>query len=165
VDTRVQPGDLVLADDAVSLFFRPLARAAARDHEPRPVQAWRAAAPLVDRDLIELAETSARRVGVPLERGTLLGSLGPTYETPAEIRAWRRLGGTVASMSTVPEAIQARELGMRVLLFSLVTNLGTGLSPEPLNHEDVVAVADRAGAKLGRVLMELIRSLRDFPQR
>ncbi len=91
----------------------------------------------------------------------LVGSLGPSYETAAEVRAWRRFGGTVASMSTVPEAVQARALGMKVLLFSLVTNLGTGLSTERLSHPEVVATADRAGVKLRLLLTELAFRLGD----
>lgn len=152
VDTRVQPGDLLLADDAISMFHRPLAPARAYRH----ASLWRSrASTLSDPGLISLAEETARALGIGLRRGVLVGSLGPSYETAAEVRAWRRLGGTVASMSTVPEAVQARALGMKVLLFSLVTNLGTGLSTERLSHADVVATADRAGVQLGRLLTEL----------
>ncbi|MEZ4655266.1 MAG: purine-nucleoside phosphorylase [Candidatus Eisenbacteria bacterium] len=168
VDTRVQPGDLVLADEAVSLFFRPLAAArdlrrgdgaGAGNVSEVAASCWRSHAALADPALVRTAEEVALEEGIALQRGVLVGSLGPTYETAAEVRAWRRLGGTVASMSTVPEAIQARALGMRVLLFSLVTNLGTGLSREPLRHEDVVQVADRAGVALGRLLVALAARL------
>ena len=152
VDTRVQPGDLVLADDAISMFHRPLAPARTGPH----ASLWQSrASALSDPRLIELAEETASALGIALQRGVLVGSLGPSYETAAEVRAWRRFGGTVASMSTVPEAVHARELGMNVLLFSLVTNLGTGLSPQRLSHADVVATADRAGVRLGTLLTEL----------
>lgn len=151
--TTVQPGDIVLDRDAISLFFRPLAR------RHSAAEVWRRQAPLVAPELADLARAAGLRVGVPFHEGVLVGGLGPSYETAAEVRAWRRLGGTVASMSTVPEAVEARELGMRLLIFSLVTNLGTGLATTPLSHAEVVEVADRAGARLGRLLAEVVHRL------
>lgn len=162
VDTRVQPGDLVLADDAISMFLRPLARSS-RDAPLGTL--WQSRSALSDPGLIRLAEETAAALGIPLQRGVLVGSMGPAYETAAEVRVWRRLGGTVASMSTVPEAVQARELGMRVILLSLVTNLGTGLSTQRLTHQDVVETADRAGATLGRLLTELTTRLGELEER
>jgi purine-nucleoside phosphorylase len=146
------PGDIVLCRDAVSFFFRALA-------EPEWRGAWRSRGALSDPELCRIATEVARREGIALRPGVLVGSLGPSYETAAEVRAWRRIGGTVASMSTVPEAIAARELGMRCLLFSLVTNYGTGLSLSPLDHSEVVEVADRAGAALERFVTCLLRRL------
>jgi inosine/guanosine/xanthosine phosphorylase family protein len=166
VDRRVGPGAIVLGDDALSLFFRPLARPARdrvggprNDRTDRERTAWSGRTSLVDPALAALAEETALQIGVPIERGTLVGAPGPCYETAAEIRAWRRIGGTVASMSTVPEALEARELGMRVLLLSLVTNYGTGLARQTLTHAEVVEVADRAGARLGSLLSALVQRL------
>jgi purine-nucleoside phosphorylase len=150
--TAAAPGEVVLCRDAVNLFFRCLAR-------PAHDLPWRARSSLSSPELCGIATETAREAGICLRPGVLAASSGPSYESAAEVRAWRLLGGTVASMSTVPEALAARELGMRRLVFSLVTNLGTGLSPNPLTHEDVVREADRAGAKLQDLLEILLPRL------
>jgi len=147
------PGEIVLCRDAINLFFRPLARPSSRFAADGP---WRLRSALSDPELCRRAIDTARQEGVPLRPGVLVGSLGPTYETAAEVRAWRAIGGTVASMSTVPEALAARELGMRCLLFSLVTNYGTGLSASPLDHAEVVKIANRAGATFERLIAALL---------
>ena len=165
--TQVQPGEIVLDRDAISLFFLPLAMPAFGSGTqpgddagaPDPDAVWRRRGALSDLELVQVARAVGLDLGIPFHEGTLVGGLGPTYETAAEVRAWRRLGGTVASMSTVPEAIQARELGVRVLIFSLVTNLGTGLSKSPLSHDEVVEVADGAGMKLARLLRGLVSEI------
>ncbi len=147
------PGDLVLCSDAISLFFRPLARPAS------PSGVWRARPPLADPALTRLAKTVARQKRIPLRTGVLVGCQGPSYETAAEAAAWRAIGGTVASMSTVPEAVAARELGMRCLLFSLVTNYATGVSKGLLSHDDVLRQADQAGGRLAGLLAALLPRL------
>ncbi len=150
--TAASPGEVVLCRDAVNLFFRCLAWPA-RDLP------WHARGPLSDPELCDRAVETAREVGISLRPGVLAASSGPSYESAAEVRAWRLVGGTVASMSTVPEALAARELAMRCVVFSLVTNLGTGLSPHPLTHDEVVREADRAGEKLLRLLEVLLPRL------
>jgi inosine/guanosine/xanthosine phosphorylase family protein len=163
VDSAVGPGEILLAADAINLFFRPLAMPAVGCSGP----VWRRREPLVDRELFALAQRVACERRIPIRTGILVGSLGPSYETAAEIQAWRALGGTVASMSTVPEAIVARELGMRCLLFSLVTNYGTGLSGQALRHEDVVRHAFQAGGRLAELLAAIVARLltaRDRPE-
>jgi purine-nucleoside phosphorylase len=144
-----EPGDIVLCLDAINLFFRCLVPSG-------PARPWCARGPLSSPELSSIALDTARELGIPLRRGVLAASTGPSYESAAEVHAWRLLGGTVGSMSTVPEALAARELGMRCLIFSLVTNLGTGLSPHPLTHEEVVARADQAGANLRRLIEALL---------
>lgn len=150
--TSSGPGEIVLCRDAISLFLCPLAA-------PAETGPWRSRSALADPDLCRLAEEAARSEGIPLRGGVLVGSLGPSYETAAEVRAWRAIGGTVASMSTVPEAVTARELGLRCLLLSLVTNYGTGLARAPLDHAEVVEIADRAGETLERLVNSLILRL------
>ncbi len=172
------PGDVVLCRDAVNLFFRNLvlpaptakgpgvpsggSRPGAPDTRPcfsGAPEIWRPRPPLSDPSLARLAEEVAREERIPLRSGVLVASPGPCYETAAEVAAWRRIGGTVASMSTVPEALVARELGMRCLLFSLVTNFGTGLSRSALTHQDVVEQAGEAGVKLALLLTALVPRL------
>lgn len=96
-----------------------------------------------DRDLRRLALDAAASVGVPLQRGVYLATLGPSYETPAEIRAFRTLGADAVGMSTVPEAIAARHMGAAVAGISCITNPAAGVLDEPLRHEDVMDTAAR----------------------
>ena len=97
-----------------------------------------------------------REVDPTLDEGVYVQFPGPHYETPAEIRMVRAIGGDLVGMSTTLEAIAAREVGMEVLGISLVTNLAAGISGEPLNHEEVLeagrAAATRMGDLLGRVV-------------
>lgn len=90
-----------------------------------------------DRELTAMMEKCFHQLGLSVHRGVYVGVLGPSYETAAEIRAYSRLGGDAVGMSTVAEVIAARHAGLRVLGLSCITNLGTGLSPNPLTHEEV----------------------------
>jgi purine-nucleoside phosphorylase len=105
------------------------------------------------------ARAAARRLGITLEEGVYAGLLGPSYETPSEVRMLERLGADAVGMSTVVEVIAARALGLRCLGFSLVTNPGAGISPVPLSHADVMDIAGKAGGELARLVVGVIESL------
>jgi purine-nucleoside phosphorylase len=92
-----------------------------------------------DRGLQALARAAARDAGVRLEEGVYVGLLGPSYETPAEVRMLQKLGGDAVGMSTVPEVIVGRARGLRCLGFSIITNPAAGLTAQPLEHADVLA--------------------------
>lgn len=94
-----------------------------------------------------------------MQEGVYAGLLGPTYETPAEVRMLRILGADAVGMSTVMEAIAARWVGLRVCGVSLVTNPGAGISDHPLSHEEVLEAAGKAGPQLARVLQRFVREL------
>jgi purine-nucleoside phosphorylase len=98
----------------------------------------------------------ARQHDIRLHRGVLAALPGPSYETPAEIRALRLLGADAVSMSTVPEAIMAHYLGMEVAGLSLITNAAAGLTPAPLSHADVLASGQRSASQLTRLVRRLI---------
>jgi purine-nucleoside phosphorylase len=152
---NLAPGSLVLVEDHLNLQGRsPLAGPVAPGEARFPDMS----APY-DPELARLAERAAADLGVPLARGCYGGVLGPNLETPAEIRMLRLLGADVVGMSTVPEVIVARALGLRVLAISVVVNPAAGLSPEPLSHEEVLAVAGRAGASLFRLLRGIVGRL------
>src|SRR5262245_38729842 len=104
-----------------------------------------------DSELGRLLAHVAGEVRVPLESGIYAAMLGPSYETPAEIRALHALGAHAVGMSTVAEASAARAAGMRVVALSCLANAAAGLGLEPLRHEDVLAVMRRATEKLGRL--------------
>ncbi len=99
--------------------------------------------------------------GIPLAEGVYAGLLGPTYETPAEVRMLRALGADAVGMSTVLEAIAARWVGLEICGVSLVTNAAAGLSGAPLSHEEVLAAGSEAGPRLARVLRRFVRELRE----
>ncbi len=97
------------------------------------------------------------RIDPSLDEGVYAQFLGPQYETPAEIAMVRALGGTLVGMSTVQEAIAAREAGMEVLGISLVTNLAAGMTGEPLSHEEVLAAGNSAAQRMGTLIAEFLR--------
>lgn len=109
-----------------------------------------------DPALGELLQASAADVGVKLSQGVYAGLLGPSYETPAEVRMLRTLGADLVGMSTVVEAIAARHMGTRIAGLSVVTNLAAGLSASHLAHADVQATADRVREELGRLVAEFL---------
>ena len=114
-----------------------------------------------DRELRALAREVARQEKVPLEEGVYAAMLGPSFETPAEIRMLQRLGADAVGMSTVPEVVVARARGIRCLGFSAITNVAAGLSPQNLSHEEVLD----AGRQVAGALERLIRGvLADTPR-
>ncbi len=116
-----------------------------------------------DPELAQLLDRAAKQCRVTLHRGVYLAVSGPSYETPAEIRAFRRLGADAMGMSTVPEAIVARQCGMRVAGLSCITNLAAGLNPEPLSHAEVLAtgkIVQKAATDLLRQFAELYAEAR-----
>jgi purine-nucleoside phosphorylase len=128
------PGDLMLITDHLNLMFRnPLAGAL----EPGDVRFPDMSEPY-DRALAALLRREAAGLGFPLREGVYCGLLGPTYETPAEVRMLAALGADAVGMSTVPEVIVARALGMRVAGVSCITNFASGTTPNPLSHSEVL---------------------------
>lgn len=107
--------------------------------------------------LLNVLRESAQQVGVDLAEGVYLAVSGPTFETPAEIRAYRGLGADAVGMSTVHETILARHCGLRVAAVSLITNLAEGMSDEPLSHEHTLRTAETGAGDLSRLLLEFIR--------
>ncbi len=112
-----------------------------------------------DPSLSEQARMVAKKNRIDLCEGTYVWFCGPQFETPAEVRMGRFLGGTAAGMSTVPEIILARYLGMRALGFSIVTNLGAGLGQEILSHEGTMKNAQAAAERLTSLLVTFIEGL------
>jgi purine-nucleoside phosphorylase len=101
----------------------------------------------------------AQDIDPSLDEGVYAQFLGPQYETPAEIGMVRAMGGTLVGMSTVPEAIAAREAGMEILGLSLVTNLAAGMTGEPLSHAEVLAAGNASAARMGSLLSQVIRRM------
>jgi len=110
-----------------------------------------------DASLQKRLAAAARQTGVKLQRGVYLAVSGPSYETPAEIRAFARLGADAVGMSTVPEAIVARRCGLRVAALSCITNLAAGISRSPLSHAEVLETGRRVKLAGARLLKEFCR--------
>jgi purine-nucleoside phosphorylase len=135
-----QPGDLMLIRDHINLMFRnPLVGRVEESDTRFPDMS----APY-DEALAQVARETARDLGIQLREGVYAGLLGPTYETPAEVRMLEFHGADAVGMSTVPEVIVARAIGMRVLGFSCITNLACGLSTSPITHAEVLETTARA---------------------
>ena len=109
-----------------------------------------------------LRAESLELVGVKLAEGIYAWVNGPEYETPAEVRMLRTLGADAVGMSTVPEAIQARALGMRIAALSCLTNYGAGLSANPLSHEEVMEVGQAAAKELFTLLESAIPAMEEI---
>jgi purine-nucleoside phosphorylase len=109
--------------------------------------------------LRRVADEAAAAAGVALRHGVYVGLHGPSYETPAEIRAFRTLGADAVGMSTVPEAIVARHMGVEVLGISCITNPAAGVLPAPLHHDEVMEVARRVSGQFMSLLEGIVGRL------
>ncbi len=135
----LRPGDLMLIADHINLMFRNPLFGPVPEGETR----WPDMHGTYDAELREVVRRVAREQRIPIQEGTYAALLGPSYETPAEIRALRGLGADAVGMSTVPEVIAARAAGVRCVGVSCITNLAAGISPEPLDHEEVLETSER----------------------
>lgn len=154
VNRAFSPGDLMFITSHINfLFDNPLRGPNYEDHGPR----FPDMASDYDAEYIRDAEAAAVRLGIRTQRGVYCANPGPTYETRAEVRMFQRLGADAVGMSTVPEVIVAKHQGMRVLGISCITNLGTGISSNPLSHEEVTITANRVKNSFHRLLVEVIR--------
>lgn len=109
--------------------------------------------------LRRIADEAGQALGVPVQHGVYVAVLGPSYETPAEIRAFRTLGADAVGMSTVPEAIAARHMGLEVLGLSCITNAAAGVFPEPLHHAEVMETAQQVKGQFIALLEGIIGRL------
>ena len=109
-----------------------------------------------DPALLQALRASARDARVDLAEGVYLAVTGPSFETPAEIRAFRTLGADAVGMSTVQETIVARHCGLRVVAVSVITNLAEGMTDEPLSHEQTLSAATVGAENVRRLFLEFI---------
>lgn len=150
------PGDLVCIDDHLNMTGRnPLVGENIEELGPR----FPDMTETYNNQLKSLFKTAAKNIGIELKNGIYAGVLGPTYETPAEIRMYKTLGGDLVGMSTVPEAIAAHHAGLKVGGIACVTNMAAGISHEKLSHDDVKEVALRAMQKFSDLLTETVKEI------
>src|SRR5262249_54075372 len=104
----------------------------------------------------QIALEAGKRLGLQLGEGIYAAMLGPSYETPAEIRFLRTIGADLVGMSTVSEVIAARQMGMKVLAISCVTNMAAGTTGQPINHEEVLEIGKKIAGQFKSLLREVI---------
>jgi purine-nucleoside phosphorylase len=148
-----QGGDLVAISDHINLTG---SNPAAGQYDDRLGPRFFDMTNAYSASLRSLAVRTAARQGWTMQEGIYLGVQGPSFETPAEIRAFRVLGADLVGMSTVHEVIIARQLGMQVLGISCVTNMAAGVLDQPLGHSEVMETGARASGKLGQLLAQLL---------
>ena len=148
-----KPGDLMLLTDHINAFgTNPLIA----PNEDSLGARFPDMSRVYDPGLRKLAKDTARSLRIPLREGVYLGNSGPSYETPAEIRAYRTIGADAVGMSTVPEAIALSHTGVRVLGISTITNMAAGILPKPLDHSEVLATTKKVGDRFVRLLTALV---------
>ena len=140
INRSFKAGDFMMLTDHINLMGANPLRGPAQEGLPRFVDLTKA----YDANLCELLLRAGKTVRLKLRSGVYLAVSGPSYETPAEIRAFATLGADAVGMSTVPEAIVARQCGLRVAGVSCITNLAAGRSKNPLSHEEVMETAGHA---------------------
>jgi len=153
---RFKPGDLMLIEDHLNFFgTNPLIGPNDEELGPR----FPDMSDTYRGELRKLALRVARREHLSLKRGVYVGVHGPSYETPAEIRAFRTLGADAVGMSTVPEAIALGHMGVGVLGISCITNMAAGVLAQKLDHAEVLATTERARGRFTKLLNALIHEL------
>ena len=153
VDVQLSPGALMLISDHLNLMgVNPLRGPNDEQFGPR----FPDMSEVYSRVLQEQASEEAQAMGVELRRGIYAALAGPSYETPAEIHMLRGFGADAVGMSTVPEAIVARQMGMDVLGISCITNMAAGLGNEPIHHEEVMATGKQVRETFTRLLRRLV---------
>ena len=156
VNTAWAPGDIMVISDQIKIFMEsPLRGENLAEFGPRFPDMSKMYSPA----LRALAHESARELGLELREGVYCYFPGPQFETPAEVRLARTLGGDAVGMSTAPEAIVAVHAGMEVLGFSLMTNMGAGILDQPLSGEEVNATAEACREQFSHLVLRCLEKL------
>lgn len=152
----MQAGDFMIIEDHINLMGNnPLMGPNIKELGPRFPDMTEA----YDRNLIQLMEKAFEKNSIRFHKGIYCGVSGPTYETPAEVRYLKMIGGKAVGMSTVPEAIAANHLGLRVAALSCITNLAAGISRQKLSHDEVTETAKKVEQKFVIFLKDFITEI------
>lgn len=112
-----------------------------------------------DKSLLEHARKSAEKLNIKLQEGIYVANIGPSYETPAEVKMLRKIGADAVGMSTVPEAIVANYCGIKILGISCLTNFAAGIKEQKLSHEEVVEAGSQVREKFSKLVKEIVKGL------
>jgi len=152
----LKPGDLCVLNDHMNFMGANPLQAC---HTAEYGEMFPDLAGAYSKRLRKMALAECRKAGIKAKEGVYTAASGPSYETPAEIKAFAKLGGTVVGMSVVPEVIVARQLGIEIAGLSWVANMAAGISKEVLTHHDVLALGKKMASKLGKVLTALLKRI------
>ena len=155
LDLSYKVGDIMVLRDHISLLPNPLIGKNDDEFGPRFPDMTRP----YDTALIKLAHSKAQELGFTLKEGVYIACSGPSYETPAEYRFFRKIGANAVGMSTVPECIAARHCGMRILGISLITNMAAGILDKPLSGEEVIEAGNAASKRFVSHVAEFLRRM------
>lgn len=156
LNPKLQRGSfMITADHINAMGVNPLQGA----HNPFWGERFPDQSVLYDQNMRKTALDAARELKLDAMEGVYIGVAGPTYETPAEIRAFRMMGADAIGMSTVPEAILGNACGLRICAVSHISNVAAGISADRLSHSDVIALPESTAAKMGRFIAELLPRL------
>jgi purine-nucleoside phosphorylase len=156
INVAFDQGALMIISDHLNLMGTSPLRGA---HDARFGQRFPDMSEIYSRDYQEIAVEEAGSMGLELRRGIYAALSGPSYETPAEIRMLRTLGADAVGMSTVPEAIAAQQMGVKVLGISCITNMAAGVIGEPINHQEVIETGERVRETFKELLRRVIPRL------
>lgn len=156
LNPRIKPGSIMLITDHINLSF---ANPLIGPNDDNLGTRFPDMSNAYDKDLQKLALDIAQKTSQKLTKGVYLMVSGPNFETAAEVKAFGLLGADAVGMSTVPEVISAAHVGIKVLAFSVITNLGTGLKSTPQTHDETLAVASLASANLVKLLSDIIERI------
>jgi len=161
INRRFRPGDLMIIRDALNLAFERIpAIKTSRDPGIRNrMHARSGSGELMDERTTQSLRDAAMACGVRMHEGTYCWVKGPTYETAAEIQMFRQLGADAVGMSTVPEIVAGRRLGLKIAGISLISNMATGISAEKLSHQEVTDTANRVQVMFTRLMTEVVLRL------
>jgi purine-nucleoside phosphorylase len=156
VNESYSPGDLMLISDHINnMGSNPLIGPNDSRMGPRFPDMSEA----YSKELRKLARGLAEKLNLKIQEGVYVGNTGPTYETPAEVRMLRTMGGDAVGMSTVPEVIVAQHSGMKVLGISCISNMAAGILDQPLNHEEVIETTEKVKADFLRYVKAIVKEL------
>jgi purine-nucleoside phosphorylase len=156
INVSFDQGALMIISDHLNLMGTSPLRGA---HDARFGARFPDMSEVYSRDYQEIAVEEARAMGLELRRGIYAALSGPSYETPAEIRMLRILGADAVGMSTVPEAIAAQQMGVKILGISCITNMAAGVIGEPINHQEVIDTGERVRDTFKELLRRVIPRL------
>ena len=156
INRNFEPGNFMVIQDHINLMGdNPLKGENFKEFGPR----FPDMSEIYNEDLRELAEKVAVENKIKTVKGIYVGLEGPSYETPAEIRYLRGTGVDAVGMSTVPETITANHMGMNILGISCITNMAAGVLPKPLDHKEVIEIADKVKPKFSTLIKGILRKM------
>jgi purine-nucleoside phosphorylase len=156
INKAFEAGDLMLIADHINMMgTNPLMGA----HDPLMGTRFPDMSAPYNTEFITWTKNVAEERDIPVRKGILAAVTGPSYETAAEVRMLRSLGSDAVCMSTVPEVIAGVQMGMRILGISCITNLATGLSPEPLSHDNIISIPRKTLERFGVLLNGILKKI------